>query len=232
MERGTGRGYEGQRMHMRSDPSGAARFGESSEADALLVRLRACLAGALAARTAARGDHDLNPDMERSGALTPAAVLIPVVAARDVPWVLFTKRALGLADHAGEISFPGGRIEAGDSDAVAAALRETEEELGLPRAGIEVLGALDTYETRTGFRVSPIVAIVRPPLVLHPDAREVAAVIQVPLAHLLDPANHRREEYEAGGRLRRFHAIVYGEHVIWGATAGMIMNLCDCIRAK
>jgi 8-oxo-dGTP pyrophosphatase MutT (NUDIX family) len=218
-------------MDGKSDHTGTALRAESSESDALLARLRACLAAGRAARAAARGDRDLNPDMERHGALAPAAVLVPVVAARDVPWVLFTKRALGLADHAGEISFPGGRIEAGDTDPVSAALRETEEELGVPRAGVEVLGALDDYETRTGFRVSPIVGIVRPPLVLRPDPREVAAVIQVPLAHLLDPANHRREEREAGGRIRRFHAIVYGEHVIWGATAGMIVNLCDWFKA-
>ncbi|HLF59412.1 MAG TPA: CoA pyrophosphatase, partial [Alphaproteobacteria bacterium] len=115
---------------------------------------------------------------------------------------------------------------------VAAALRETEEELGVPRASIEVLGTLNDYETRTGFQVCPIVGIIAPPLVLRPDAREVAEVIRVPLAHILDRANHRREEYEADGTLRRFHAIPFGPHVIWGATAGMIMNLCDWIEAR
>jgi len=199
--------------------------------EALLARLRACLAGDRAARTAARGDYDLNPGMDRAGSLIPAAVLIPVVLEPGGLRVLFTRRAPGLADHAGEISFPGGRIEAGDSSAIAAALRETEEELGLPGALIEVLGSLDVYETRTGFRVSPIVGLVRPPLVLRPDPREVAEVIAVPLGHILNRTNHARREFEAGGALRWFHVIPFGPHVIWGATAGMIMNLCDCVEA-
>jgi 8-oxo-dGTP pyrophosphatase MutT (NUDIX family) len=198
--------------------------------ESLLSRLRISL-GARALGQGPRGDHDLNPDMSRSQSLVPAAVLIPIVAGAE-PQVLFTKRAPDLADHAGEISFPGGRIEAGDADAVAAALRETEEELGLPRSGFEVLGQIDPYETRTGFKVAPVVGLIQPPLVVRPDPREVAEVFEVPLAYILDRANHRRDEYEAGGALRRFYAIPFGDHVIWGATAGIIMDLCDWIEGR
>lgn len=198
-------------------------------AGADLRRLRARLSEAPAPSARGRGDHDLNPGMDRKAELVPASVLIPIVMGSE-PQVLFTRRAAGLHDHAGEISFPGGRIEPSDADPIAAALRETEEELGLPRANIEVWGSLDAYETRTGFRVAPIVGVVFPPLVLHPDPREVAEVFEVPLAFLLDRANHRREEREAGGAMRQFHAIRFGPHVIWGATAGIVMNLCEWIE--
>lgn len=214
--------------------SGAKSAGGEAEhaapsPEAILARLRARLAQAPAPPECERGDHDLNPGMSRRSRLIPASVLIPIVMGPE-PHVLFTRRAIGLHDHAGEISFPGGRIESCDIDPVAAALRETEEELGLPRANIEILGSLDPYETRTGFRVLPIVGAVLPPFVLRPDPREVADVFEVPLAYLLDRANHGREEYEAGGVMRRFHAIRFGPHVIWGATAGIIMNLCEWIE--
>jgi len=201
----------------------------SRSPDAELRRLRARLAEGAVPGTYERGDHDLNPGMGRTSILVPASVLIPIVMGAQ-PQVLFTRRAAGLHDHAGEISFPGGRIEPSDADPIAAALRETEEELGLPRANIEVWGSLDAYETRTGFRVAPIVGIVSPPLVLRPDPREVAEIFEVPLAFLLDRANHRREEREAGGVMRRFHAIRFGPHLIWGATAGIVMNLCEWIE--
>lgn len=208
----------------------ATKKGGSDEA--LVERLRAALTRVRPLRNLARGDHDLNPGMGRSTELVAAAVLIPVIAAGAGPRVLFTKRALDLADHAGEISFPGGRVEPGDRDAVAAALRESEEELGLRPSQIEILGALDLYETRTGFRVSPLVGLLSPPLVLKPDPREVAEVLEVPLSHLLDPANHRRREFTAGGNPRSFYAIPFGGHMIWGATAGMLMNLCEVMSAE
>lgn len=200
--------------------------------DALMARLRSSLTRVRPARTVPRGDHDLNPGMTPGGALIAAAVLIPVIPLAPAPHVLFTRRALDLADHAGEISFPGGRVETGDPDAVAAALRESWEELGLERGQIEILGALDSYETRTGFRVAPVVGLVAPPIALRPDPREVAEVLEVPLPHLLDPANYRRREFEAGGRPRRFYAIPYRHHMIWGATAGMLMNLCEVMSAE
>lgn len=208
-------------------PSDSPFASRSPSAD--LRRLRARLSEAPVPSARERGDYDLNPGMSRKAELVPASVLILIVKGPQ-PQVLFTKRAAGLHDHAGEISFPGGRIEPFDADPIAAALRETEEELGLPRASIEIWGSLDLYETRTGFRVAPIVGAVSPPLVLRPDPREVAEVFEVPLAFLLDRANHRREEREAGGAMRRFHAIRFGPHVIWGATAGIVMNLCEWIE--
>lgn len=208
----------------------ATKKGDSDEA--LIEHLRAALTRVRPVRDLARGDHDLNPGMVSRRPLVAAAVLIPVIAAGPGPRVLFTKRALSLADHAGEISFPGGRVEPGDLDAAAAALRESEEELGLRPSQIEILGALDFYETRTGFRVSPLVGLLSPPLDLKPDPREVAEVLEVPLAHLLDPANHRRRDFTAGGQARSFYAIPFGGHTIWGATAGMLMNLCEVMRAE
>jgi 8-oxo-dGTP pyrophosphatase MutT (NUDIX family) len=177
-----------------------------------------------------RGDHDLNPGMRRVRPLTPAAVLIPLIARKPGLTVLFTRRAETLPDHGGEISFPGGRIETGDRGPEDAALRETEEELGLRRDRVALLGRLDPYETRTGFRVSPIVGLVRPPVRLRPDPVEVAEVFEVPLEFLLDPANHRRHEIHAGGRPRTFYAIPFGPYLIWGATAGMLMNLYEVLR--
>jgi 8-oxo-dGTP pyrophosphatase MutT (NUDIX family) len=174
-----------------------------------------------------RGDYDLNPGMGRAGALIPAAVLVPVFDSGAAIDVLFTKRAIDLTDHAGEISFPGGRIEPTDDGAAAAALRETEEELGLPSHQIEIIGTLDLYETRTGFLVTPMVGLVAPPLILRPDPREVAEVIRVPLGHLLNRMNYRSEEREAGGKLRWFYSLPFGDYVIWGATAGMLVNLCE-----
>jgi len=178
-----------------------------------------------------RGDHDLNPGMRPAPVRTAAAVLVPLVEREGGMTVLLTRRAEDLADHAGEISFPGGRIEAADPGAEAAALRETEEELRLAREQVEILGRLDPYDTRTGFRVQPVVGVLRPPLEIVPDPAEVAAVFEVPLVHILDPANHRRHRARAGRRLRVFHAIPYGEHFIWGATAGMLINLYEVLRA-
>ncbi len=203
-----------------------------ASADPLVARLRAALMRARAAQRHPRGDHDLNPGMASGRPLVSAAVLVPVIPFGPLPRILFTKRAAGLADHAGEISFPGGHIEPGDADAVAAALRESGEELGLKPGQIEILGALDPYDTRTGFRVAPVVGLLAPPLVLRPDPREVAEVLEVPLAHLLDPANHCCREFEAGGRPRRFYAFPYRNHVIWGATAGMLMNLYELMSAE
>ncbi|MFZ0692617.1 MAG: CoA pyrophosphatase [Alphaproteobacteria bacterium] len=177
-----------------------------------------------------RGDHDLNPGMGRSAALIPAAVLVPVFDNGADIDVLFTKRGIDLSDHAGEISFPGGRIEPTDDDAAAAALRETEEELGLPSRQIEIIGALDLYETRTGFLVTPLVGLVASPLILRPDPREVAEVIRVPLGHLLNRSNYRSEERDAGGKIRRFYSLAFGDYVIWGATAGMLVNLCERVN--
>ena len=177
-----------------------------------------------------RGDHDLNPDLyDPDQALTGAAVLVPIVERRPGLTVLLTQRTDHLHDHAGQISFPGGRIDAVDRDARAAALRETEEEIGLPERHIEVIGRLDTYVTRTGFEVEPWVGLVRPPFPIEPDGFEVAEVFEVPLGFFLDPANRETHGRHYQGKERRFYVFRYGERYIWGATAGMLVNLAEAL---
>lgn len=174
-----------------------------------------------------RGDHDGNDGLEPSPPLREAAVLVPLVVRPPGLSLLLTRRTAHLANHAGQISFPGGRVEADDADSAATALREAEEEVGLPRDRVEVLGELDRYITRTGFSVAPVVGLVHPPFTLTPDPQEVAATFEVPLAFILDPANRRRQSREFLGVPRHFWTIPYGEHFIWGATAGMLVNLCE-----
>lgn len=159
--------------------------------------------------------------------LTPAAVLFPIVLRDSAPTVLLTERTAHLRDHAGQVSFPGGRVEVDDPSPLHTALRETEEEIGLARERIEILGFLPEYRTGTGFRVTPVVGLVRPPFELAPDAFEVADVFEVPLAFLLDPANHERHSLHYRGRLRHYFAMPYDGHFIWGATAGMIRSLSE-----
>lgn len=166
-------------------------------------------------------------DDSESRSLTRAAVLFPIVLHHGAPTVLLTQRSAHLKDHPGQISFPGGRVEAIDADAVATALRETEEEIGLARARVEIVGFLPEYRTGTGFSVTPVVGFVSPPFEVLPDAFEVESVFEVPLAFLLDAANHKWHSMEYGGRQRTFYAIPYGERFIWGATAGMIRSLYD-----
>lgn len=174
-----------------------------------------------------RGDHDLNPGMGLPDRQTPCAVLVPIVDHADQLTVLFTQRTDHLANHPGQISFPGGRCEPDDRTLEDAALREAREEIGLAGESATVLGRLDDYVTRTGFRVTPVVALIRPPLVLAPDANEVASVFEVPLRYLMDPANHRRFARRFHNVERAFYAVPFAHHYIWGATAGMIMNLFD-----
>ncbi len=157
--------------------------------------------------------------------LTPAAVLFPIVVRDAGHTVMLTQRTAHLRDHAGQISFPGGRVEADDLSPTHTALRETEEEVGLSRERVEVLGFLPEYRTGTGFRVTPVVGLVHPPFDLQPDPFEVAEVFEVPLAFLLDPANHQRHEMHYRGALRQYFAMPYGDYFIWGATAGMIRSL-------
>lgn len=163
--------------------------------------------------------------------LTPAAVLVPIVERPEGLTVLLTQRTAHLNDHAGQVSFPGGRCEADDPSPVHTALRETEEEIGLDRRRIEVLGLLPEYRTGTGFSVVPVVGLVQPPLELNPDSFEVAEVFETPLAFLLDPANRQRHSMEIGGVLRQYYAMPYRGYFIWGATAGMLVSLhrllCD-----
>lgn len=180
-----------------------------------------------------RSDFDLNPDMrsEWPATLRAAAVLIPIVA-RTEPSVLLTRRAAHLPHHPGQISFPGGKIEDRDGSALAAALRETHEEIGLSPERIVALGYLDPYVTRTGFHVTPVVATVATGYRLTLDPREVDAAFEVPLAFLLNPDNHEQHSREWRGKQRRFYAMPYGDHYIWGATAGMIKNLYDRLHPQ
>jgi 8-oxo-dGTP pyrophosphatase MutT (NUDIX family) len=185
---------------------------------------------AAALRRATRGDHDLNPGMTPpSTELRPAAVLVPLIDRTEGMSVLLTLRTPHLSAHAGQVAFPGGRIETGDPDAVAAALRETEEEVGLPRDHVTVIGRLDTYVTGTGFEITPIVGIVAPPFPLVADPFEVAEVFEVPLSYILDPSNHRRTERIFEERPRVFFVLPYEDRNIWGATAGMLVNLAEVL---
>lgn len=157
--------------------------------------------------------------------LIPAAVLVPVVERESGLTVLLTQRTAHLHDHAGQVAFPGGRCQKEDESPIFTALRETEEEIGLTPARIEVLGVLPDYRTGTGFRVTPVVGLVKPPFELRLDSFEVAEVFETPLEFLLDPANHQRHSVETGGVLRHYYAMPYRGYFIWGATAGMIVTL-------
>ena len=156
--------------------------------------------------------------------ITPAAVLVAVVD-RPRPGVILTLRPETMRKHPGQISFPGGRIDPGDSDAVDAALREAEEEIGLPRSRVEVIGTADRYLTITGFEVTPVIGIVPPDVALTPHPSEVAVVFEAPLDYLLDPAHQMVRTVEWRGRERCYYEIDYEGRRIWGATAAMIVNL-------
>jgi 8-oxo-dGTP pyrophosphatase MutT (NUDIX family) len=158
-------------------------------------------------------------------AATAAAVLIPVILHPAEMTVLFTQRTPHLRAHAGQVSFPGGRAEPGDASAEFTALREAGEEIGLAPERVQVIGRLADYHTRTGFRVAPVVGLIEPPLELVPDPREVDHVFEVPLAFLLDPRNQQRRTREFQGRTVGFYVFEYDNRTIWGATAGILVNL-------
>lgn len=179
-----------------------------------------------------RGDHNLNPGMDPNGPLTPAAVLVPLILREDGITVLFTQRTQQMAKHPGQISFPGGHVDDVDTDAEATALRETEEEVGLSRQHIELIGRLDNYVIRTGFLVTPVVGIVSPPFEITPDSYEVDEVFEVPMKFLMDSNNHERHSREFKGQNREFYAMPFEGHYIWGATAGMIVNLHDILTTS
>jgi 8-oxo-dGTP pyrophosphatase MutT (NUDIX family) len=172
-----------------------------------------------------------------------AAVLLPLVM-RDELTLLLTERSLNLRAHSGQIAFPGGRTDESDVDAVDTALREAHEEIGLPRAHVEVLGTLPTYVTGTAFIVTPVVALVTPGFVLKPNPGEVADIFEVPLGYLMNPAHHRRHEMEFDGVTRQWLSMPYThaldemasgaaarERYIWGATAGMLRNFYRFLSA-
>jgi len=176
------------------------------------------------------GDHRLNPDLRhlfvREG-LRDAAVLVPVVDHGPEATVLLTQRSANLRNHSGQIAFPGGRIDPTDLSPEAAALRETREEIGLPAARIEVIGRLPDYVTGSGYRITPVLSIVRPGFALELNPAEVDAAFEVPLAFLMDPANHRRQSRIWNERERFFYEMPFGERYIWGVTAGIIRTLYE-----
>jgi 8-oxo-dGTP pyrophosphatase MutT (NUDIX family) len=178
-------------------------------------------------RTWGRGDWDLNPELLADFAVMPppraAAVLIPLMVHAELT-VLLTQRTDTLPTHAGQIAFPGGKLEARET-ATDAALREAQEEIGLEPRFVEPLGYLDSYRTGTGFLVSPVVAFIRPGHTLVPDPTEVADMFEVPLSFLMDPRNHQKHAREWLGRQRSYYAMPFQGRYIWGATAGMLKNL-------
>lgn len=171
-------------------------------------------------------DYDLNPSVPRQDkTLRQAAVLVPIIDRSEGATVLLTRRADTLTSHSGQVAFPGGRLDPGET-AVQAALREATEEVALDPGFVDPLGLLDAYETVTAFCVTPVVALVRPDFTVVASEAEVAEVFEVPLAFLMNEANHRRDHYDPpGGDRRWFWAMPYENRYIWGATAGMIRNL-------
>jgi 8-oxo-dGTP pyrophosphatase MutT (NUDIX family) len=191
----------------------------------LSARQAAIASGALVPPPYVGSDFALNDLDQPPAQLRAAAVLVPLVDRDSVLSVLLTQRTEDMPSHAGQIAFPGGRRQAEDASLVVTALRETEEEVGIDRRLVEVVGPIDTYVTRTGYAVTPIIGFVRPVFTLKPDPREVADVFEVPLDFFLDPANHHVHSRTWQGRERRYYAMPYGERYVWGATAGMIKNL-------
>jgi 8-oxo-dGTP pyrophosphatase MutT (NUDIX family) len=214
--------------------STAAAIGHAAASD-IFARTRARLTldvpPALAdpSITPARGDHDIDPVMlaiAEVRPIRPAAVLVPIVD-REAPTVLLTQRTAHLPDHAGQISFPGGKIDPGDASPLAAALREAEEEIGLERRFIEPLGYLDLYMTTLGYRIVPTIARVAPGFRLSLNHAEVDDAFEVPLAFLMAEENHKLHRREWKGMTRTVYSMPFGDRHIWGVTAGILRNLYE-----
>jgi len=179
-----------------------------------------------------RGDYEIENKSPEENPLIPAAVLVPLVKRNDEYNVILTQRSADLSKHAGQISFPGGRIESEDKTPTLAALRETEEEIGLKPDYVEVIGHLDIYEVRTGFVVFPIIGLVREGFQIKVDPNEVADVFEVPLSYILNPRNHHRQGRVFFGKMRYFYVLPFQGRYIWGATAGMLVNLCETLNYR
>lgn len=178
---------------------------------------------------------ELNPHIDakrfpQGDALAPAAVLVPLIERAHDLTVLFTRRTDDLATHAGQIAFPGGRVDDSDESLIHAALRETHEEVGIDPSFVDIAGLLDIYTTGSGFRIQPVVGFVQEGFEIIPNPREVAEVFEVPLGFLLDRNNHRLDTKDLGNGPVQFYAVPYEEHYIWGATAGMLLNFVDRVH--
>ncbi len=208
-----------------ADSDGDAPFSPTGFARRAAERLRH---GGAAALPALPGDHVLNPGFVMGdGVYRDAAVLIPVVARHPQATVILTMRTPHLKAHAGQIAFPGGKIDPTDASPIDAALREAEEEIGLDRTFVAPVGTLDAYLTGTGYRIVPVVAMVSPGHRLALNPHEVAGAFEVPLPFLMSPDNHRRGSREIRGATRHFYEMPFGEHYIWGVTAGIIRGLYE-----
>jgi 8-oxo-dGTP pyrophosphatase MutT (NUDIX family) len=174
-------------------------------------------------------DYDLNPTVDPGpGVLRPAGVLVAVDMTRDGhPRVVLTKRASALRHHPGQVAFPGGKVDPGDDGPVGAALRETREEIGMPRDVVEVLGTLPPHRTVTGFEVTPVLALITRPFAPVPEPGEVDEVFSVPLTHLIDPGAYVIEGRIWRGQRRRYYAVPWGPYYVWGATARILRGLAD-----
>jgi 8-oxo-dGTP pyrophosphatase MutT (NUDIX family) len=207
-------------------------------ADDIFARARARLSLSVPASLAdptlppERGDHDIDNESRRKlaeGRARPATVLIPIIDRGHDTTVLFTQRAAHLPDHAGQVAFPGGKIDAQDASPAAAALREAHEEIGLAADYVDPLGYLDIYQTTTGYRILPVVARVIPDFTLAINRGEVDEAFEVPLSFLVDPANIRRQSREWKGMIRHYYEMPYGSRYIWGVTAGIVKNFQDLL---
>lgn len=180
------------------------------------------------------GDHLLNPNLQKwvlARAVRHAAVLIPVVERHKILNVVLTKRTEHLASHSGQIAFPGGKVDDTDASVEAAALREADEEIALKPHEAELIGTLPVYHTGSGFRITPVIALIDPAAKLTPNPDEVEYIFEVPLAFLMEPSNHHRGSREFQGSQRHYYEMPYGEHYIWGVTAGIIAMMHDWLFA-